>query len=94
MVRSVGEILSCSGANGWGFISSGGEDDVIFHQNWMNNGDYQPVRAGDLVEFDLSHGETGPEAHNIKPLSSATLADQAPCQGNEGLLQPKTELSR
>lgn len=51
---------------GFGFIAREGEEkDLFFHANELKNVQYNDLREGDEVTFDLAEGEKGLSAVNI-----------------------------
>lgn len=50
---------------GFGFISSeGSEKDLFFHMNDVD-GDFDSLREGDVVSFEIVDGPKGPAAANV-----------------------------
>lgn len=50
---------------GFGFISREGEEkDLFFHKNEVN-GDFESLREGDTVSFDVEEGQKGLNAVNV-----------------------------
>ncbi|MGM0577863.1 MAG: cold-shock protein [Myxococcota bacterium] len=52
---------------GFGFISSGGSDDMFFHMSNVN-GQFEDLREGQRVSFDEGRGPKGPRAENVTAL--------------------------
>ncbi len=51
---------------GFGFISREGEDkDVFFHSNELKNVQFNELREGDKVTFDIEEGQKGLNAVNV-----------------------------
>ncbi|MDP3902205.1 MAG: cold shock domain-containing protein [bacterium] len=51
---------------GYGFIKSdGGEKDLFFHANELQNADFDSVKEGDKVEFEIAQGQKGPQATKV-----------------------------
>ncbi len=51
---------------GFGFIAREGEEkDLFFHANELKNVQYNDLREGDEVTFELAEGEKGLSAVNI-----------------------------
>jgi len=51
---------------GFGFIKRDGEEkDVFFHSSELKNVQYNDLREGDKVTFDISDGPKGPAATNV-----------------------------
>lgn len=58
---------------GFGFITpaDGGDKDVFFHARSLDGIEYDDLREGDSVEFDVENGPKGPSAINIRRGGSA-----------------------
>ncbi|MBU2545176.1 cold shock domain-containing protein [Patescibacteria group bacterium] len=51
---------------GFGFISRDGEDkDVFFHSNELKNVEFNDLKEGDKVTFEVAESPKGPNATNI-----------------------------
>ncbi len=51
---------------GFGFISREGESkDLFFHANELQDVDFNDLREGDSVTFDVADGPKGPNAINV-----------------------------
>lgn len=51
---------------GYGFISREGQDkDLFFHSGELKNAQFNDLREGDTLTFDVSEGPKGPNATNI-----------------------------
>ncbi len=51
---------------GFGFIKREGEEkDVFFHSSELKNVQFNDLREGDKVTFEMSEGPKGPAATNI-----------------------------
>ena len=51
---------------GFGFISQEGVDkDLFFHANELQNAQFNDLREGDAVTFDVVEGPKGPNATNV-----------------------------
>ena len=51
---------------GFGFISREGEDkDVFFHSNELKNVQFNELREGDKVTFEVEQGQKGLNAVNV-----------------------------
>ena len=52
---------------GFGFIAIEGEEkDLFFHANELQNVDYNDLREGDDVTFEMADGPKGPNAINVE----------------------------
>lgn len=51
---------------GFGFIGVEGEEkDYFFHATELQNVEFNDLREGDNVEFEVAQGEKGPQAVNV-----------------------------
>ncbi len=51
---------------GFGFISRKDEEkDVFFHANELKNAEFNDLREGDKVAFEIAEGPKGPSATNV-----------------------------
>ena len=51
---------------GYGFISRSGEEkDLFFHSNELRNVEFNDLREGDKVTFEVGQGPKGPNAVNV-----------------------------
>lgn len=51
---------------GFGFISREGvEKDLFFHSKELRNVQFNELREGDQVEFEVAQSEKGPNATNV-----------------------------
>jgi CspA family cold shock protein len=51
---------------GFGFISREGEEkDLFFHSNDLKNVEFNELKEGDKVTFEVTEGEKGPRATNV-----------------------------
>ncbi len=52
---------------GFGFITYEGSDkDLFFHMNELVDGDFNDLKEGDEVEFEIGEGPKGPNATKVK----------------------------
>jgi len=52
--------------NGYGFITREGEDkDLFFHVNELHGTEFDNLREGDKVQFEVGEGPKGPNATNV-----------------------------
>ena len=67
MARGV--VKWFSDKRGYGFISpeEGGEDLFIHYTNIEGEG-FRSLREGQIVEYESSSGQKGPEATNVRPV--------------------------
>lgn len=51
---------------GYGFISREGEDkDLFFHSNELQGVEFDDLKEGDKVTFEVVEGQKGPSATNV-----------------------------
>jgi CspA family cold shock protein len=51
---------------GFGFISREGEEkDLFFHSSDLKDVEFNELKEGDKVTFDVTEGEKGPRATNV-----------------------------
>ena len=51
---------------GFGFIArEGGQKDIFFHANELQNAQFNDLREGDAVTFEVGEGPKGPNAKNV-----------------------------
>ncbi len=51
---------------GYGFITiEGQEKDLFFHANELKNAEFNDLKEGDAVEFEVVDGDKGPSAVNV-----------------------------
>lgn len=55
---------------GYGFIQQENGSDVFVHFSDIQVDGYKALNDGDSVEFELSKGDIGPRAANVKVLST------------------------
>jgi CspA family cold shock protein len=51
---------------GFGFIRSAEAQEVFFHRTSLQNLNFDSLREGDTVEFEVQQGEKGPRAVNVR----------------------------
>ena len=61
-----GTISRLVSDRGFGFISQDGEDkDLFFHSSELQNVQFDELREGDTVTFEVGDGPKGPNATNV-----------------------------
>ncbi len=63
----AGTVKFFNAANGFGFISRSGGDDVFVHFSNIAGDGYRTLEDGQQVEFGIGAGRKGPEALNVRP---------------------------
>ena len=51
---------------GFGFIRSTEGQEVFFHRTGLQNLNFDSLREGERVEFEVEQGEKGPRAFNVR----------------------------
>ncbi len=60
-----GKVKWFNAEKGYGFIEQDGGDDVFVHFSAIKMDGYKALEEGQLVEFDITRGERGPQAENV-----------------------------
>jgi len=55
---------------GFGFIRAADGQEIFFHRSALQNLNFESLREGDNVEFELERGEKGPRASNVRAAQS------------------------
>ncbi len=53
---------------GFGFISTGGDQDMFFHMSSLEGVQYEELQEGQRVSYTEGQGPKGPRAENVKPI--------------------------
>ena len=61
-----GTVKWFNGDKGYGFIEVEGGPDVFVHFSAITGGGYRSLEEGQKVEFDITQGQKGPQAENVK----------------------------
>jgi CspA family cold shock protein len=61
-----GTVKWFNGDKGYGFIAVDGGQDVFVHFSAITGGGYRSLEEGQKVEFDITQGQKGPQAENVK----------------------------
>ncbi len=61
-----GTIKKVVSDRGFGFIRSADGQEVFFHRSGLRNIEFDRLREGDAVEFDVERGEKGLRAVNVR----------------------------
>jgi ribosomal subunit interface protein len=54
----------------YGFITDHGGGDIYFHRNAVVGSEFEALKVGAEVRFDLSHGDMGPQASTVHVVST------------------------
>ena len=55
-------------SKGFGFIEQQSGPDLFAHYSEIISSDYKTLTEGQEVEFSVTNGEKGPQAHNIQAI--------------------------
>ena len=64
--RQIGTVKWFNDAKGFGFISRANGPDVFVHFRAITGSGYRSLEEGQKVEFDITQGQKGPQAENVK----------------------------
>ncbi len=64
----VGKVKWFNAEKGFGFIEVEGQEDVFVHFSAIDSEGYKSLDDGQEVEFDVTDGERGPQASNVRKL--------------------------
>jgi cold shock protein len=66
---TTGIVKWFNGEKGYGFITpDDGSADVFAHFSAIQSSGYRSLEENQRVEFDVTQGQKGPQAENIRPL--------------------------
>jgi CspA family cold shock protein len=66
---TTGTVKWFNGDKGFGFIAQdGGGPDVFAHFSAIASSGFRSLDENQRVEFDITQGQKGPQAENIRPL--------------------------
>ncbi|GIH21577.1 cold-shock protein [Rugosimonospora africana] len=66
---ATGTVKWFNSEKGFGFIAQdGGGADVFVHYSAITSSGYRELAEGQKVEFDITQGQKGPQADNVRPL--------------------------
>jgi CspA family cold shock protein len=64
----TGTVKWFNSEKGFGFIAQdGGGADVFVHFSAIASSGYRELTEGQKVEFDITQGQKGPQAENVRP---------------------------
>ena len=63
-----GTVKWFNNQKGYGFISDEAGNDVFVHYSGLNMDGFKSLEEGQAVEFDVTEGEKGPQATNVKKI--------------------------
>jgi CspA family cold shock protein len=65
---TVGTVKWFNANKGYGFIKPEAGNDVFVHVSAIQDGD--SLQDGQAVEFDITQGQKGPQATNVRPIAA------------------------
>jgi CspA family cold shock protein len=66
---ATGTVKWFNSEKGYGFISHEGGPDVFVHYSAIQGAGYRNLEQDQQVEFEVTDGQKGPQATNVKPLA-------------------------
>jgi CspA family cold shock protein len=63
-----GTVKWFNDAKGFGFITADDGGDVFVHHSEIQAQGFRTLNEGDRVQFELTRGEKGPKALQVRPL--------------------------
>ncbi len=65
---ATGVVKWFNSEKGYGFISQEGGPDVFVHFSAIAGTGYRNLEENQKVEFDITQGQKGPQAANVRPI--------------------------
>ena len=65
---AVGTVKWFNPQKGFGFISQDGGPDVFVHFSAISGAGYRNLEENQKVEFDVTQGQKGPQATNVRQI--------------------------
>ena len=66
---ATGTVKWFNSEKGFGFIEQdGGGPDVFVHYSAIQSSGYRELNEGQKVEFEVTQGQKGPQADNVRPM--------------------------
>ena len=65
---ATGTVKFFNAEKGYGFISREQGDDVFVHYSNIEGRGYRSLEEGQKVEFEVTQGQKGPQADNVRPM--------------------------
>ncbi|GAB4515883.1 MAG: cold-shock protein [Anaerolineae bacterium] len=67
--RVQGVVKWFNSEKGYGFISRDNGADVFVHYSAIQGSGYRNLEQGERVEFEITQGQKGPQASNVRQVS-------------------------
>lgn len=87
----LGRVKWFDAQKGYGFIEREGEPDVFVHYSAIQQDGFKTLEDGEEVEFELVHGDRGPQAHSVIRLGQSEEASETAEEGAEESLAGEEE---
>jgi len=66
---ATGKVKWFNAEKGFGFIAvEGGGPDVFVHYSAIQSDGYRSLEEDQLVEFEITQGQKGPQADQVRPI--------------------------
>ena len=69
MLKEKGIVKWFNNAKGYGFIQRSTGEDVFVHFSAITGGGYRSLEEGQKVELDITQGQKGPQAENVRVIA-------------------------
>jgi len=66
---ATGVVKWFNSEKGYGFISQEGGPDVFVHYSAIQGSGYRNLEENQRVEFEVTQGQKGPQATNVRPVA-------------------------
>ena len=67
---ATGTVKFFNSEKGYGFISrDDNSEDIFVHFSQISGSGYRNLEEGQKVEFDVTQGDKGPQATNVRPVA-------------------------
>jgi CspA family cold shock protein len=63
---ATGKVKWFNDSKGYGFIEADSGEDVFVHYSDIQAGGFRSLAEGQAVEFDITEGNKGPKAANVR----------------------------